>query len=441
MLSLLLHNLRIALHEMMRRPFRTFLVLQGMVWGSAVAIMPPALIKGSQQTMLERASSVGTDRVILTSDPMDASRALTLEDFRHVEERFGDSLKAAAPFRAQRAVFRRGGKTATGWVVGTTPRSLEARGLSLRSGRFFRGEGEAALEPGLASVIGGEGGIGDLEIFPLPADAGRTDVAALQGKVEAGEAEGGFAPLRVSGVLSPLPASLKEINDFGVKRNHFLSNIAADLMRNMGVEVDTEPWRREGRSAHVSLDLLAREAERIDMVILKAKPEAVMDLVEDLQKDLSSRGRIPLIRWNLLAPVFLKGGMERYTRLRYATFVLCLVMGAVVITNVMLFFVLENYREIAVRRVEGATKSDIVVQYLAHAMILSVTGGLLGLPTGMLVAKVRIWLAPQAAMGLVFPWGSAALVVGATILAGGVAGVLPALRASGLDPVEALRNE
>jgi predicted lysophospholipase L1 biosynthesis ABC-type transport system permease subunit len=212
-------------------------------------------------------------------------------------------------------------------------------------------------------------------------------------------------------------------------------------MTNMGVEVHVEPWREEGRTLHVPLDLLEDEEGRIDMIVLRAKPEAVVDLIRELQSGLSSRGRTPLIRWNLLAPVILKGGMDRYTRLRYATFALCLVMGMIVISNVMLFYVLESYREIAVRRVEGATKADVALQFLAYATLLSVTGGLLGLPIGMFVAQVRIWLAPQAALALTFPWGSAAVVVGCTVAAGVVAGVLPAYRAVSLDPVKALRHE
>jgi hypothetical protein len=259
--------------------------------------------------------------------------------------------------------------------------------------------------------------------------------------VKSGTREPDLPPLAPVGLFEPLPPERLEVNDFGVKRNHFLSGIADDLMSNMGVVATMEPWREKGFTLHVPIGLFGEESDAIDMIILKARPEIVVDLIREIQQDLSSRRRVPLIRWNLLAPVILKGGMDRYTRLRYATFALCLVMGAIVISNVMLFYVLESYREIAVRRVEGATKADVALQFLAYATLLSVTGGLLGLPIGMFVAQVRVWLAPQAALSLSFPWGSAALVVACTILAGVGAGVLPALRAASLDPVEALRHE
>jgi putative ABC transport system permease protein len=458
MLRLLLDNLRIALADILRRPFRTFLVLQGMIWGSAVAIMPPAIIDGSRRAMVEKASSVGTDRVILTADTMDEAGALTLADAEYLHETFGESLQAAVPLRVGKAVFRLGDRVSTGWVIGTTEAELPGRALKLGRGRFFeQGKPEAVLEAEAAEALGVAGDLArasPLEIFLAPEKSKVGEEPIQPGvkpedevnpefleQVKKGEVEPDLHGLRPVGVLAPLSAERREVNDFGIKRNHFLSGIADGLMSNMGVDVQIEPWRESGCAVHVPMEVFERADGRIDMIVLRAKPETVVDLIKDLQKGLSARSRIPLIRWNLLAPVFLKGGLDRYTRLRFATFLLCLIMGGIVISNVMLFFVLENYREIAIRRVEGATRWDIAFQYLAYATLLSVTGGLLGLPIGMFVAQIRVWIAPQAAMALTFPWGSATVVVLCTLGAGVIAGVLPAYRAASLDPVKALRHE
>jgi ABC-type lipoprotein release transport system permease subunit len=458
MFRVFLYNLRIAFADMLRKPFRTFLVLQGMIWGAAAAIMPPAIIDGSRRAMVERASQVGTDRVVLTADTMDEAGAMTADDVAYLQETFGASLNAIAPFRVERAVFRCGDRLESGWVIGTTEGEIRARALTLQSGRFFTEDGaETVLEPGVSKSLGGTVSTlpaGPVEVFLVPPEAktGFIDpphvlnpedevVAGLLERIQSGQAQPALPPLTPVGMFSTRIMERKDVNDFGIKRNHFLSGVADSLMSNMGVIVQIEPWRESGYSIHVPLRMLAREDGRIDMIVLRAKPETVVDLIKDLQKGLSERSRTPLIRWNLLAPVFLKGGVDRYTRLRYATFLLCLVMGGIVISNVMLFYVLENYRDIAIRRVEGATKWDIAFQYLAYSTFLSLTGGILGLPIGMFVAQVRIWIAPQAALSLTFPWGSATLVVACTAAAGMLAGVLPAYRAASLDPVKALRHE
>ncbi|MHC4598652.1 MAG: ABC transporter permease [Planctomycetota bacterium] len=444
MLHLLLYNLRVALGDMFRKRFRTFLVLQGMIWGAAAAIMPPAIIDGSRKAMLDRAERVGTDRVVMTADRIGDSGALILDDVSFLEKRFGDRLTAVAPFRTREALIRCGEEIVPGWVVGTTAASVKARGLELRTGAFFTADRPGAvLEPGIAEALTGDpGGLpsGALEVFVIP-DSDPEELVRLLDDLEAGDREPDLRLTELLGVLASLPPERREVNDFGMKRNHFLSDMARDLMSNLGVESQMEPWRRDEKTVHVPIEWIEEEGDRIDMIIFRARPEAVVDLIEEVQHALSERNRQPLIRWNLLAPVILKGGLDRYTRLRYATFMLCLVMGAIVISNVMLFYVLESYREIAIRRVEGATKADIALQYLSYSTLLSVTGGLLGLPIGMFIAQIRIWISPAAGLSLIFPWGSAALVVGCTVVSGILAGVLPALRAARLDPVEALRHE
>jgi hypothetical protein len=429
---------------MLRKPFRTFLVLQAMIWGSAAAIMPPAIIDGSRKAMVERAAGVGTDRVVLTADRLDESGALRLDDVAYLEKTFGDRLTAVAPFRPREALIQSGGKIVAGWVVGTTAASLKARGLEMGVGVFFDGDRRGAvLERGVAEALTGDpAGLpsAPLEIFIVP-DGDSDALLRVLKDPEGGELEPDLRVPESLGVLAPLPAERREVDDYGMKRNHFLSGMARDLMSNVGVNAEMEPWRRGEKTVHVPIEWIEEEGDLIDMIILRARPETVIDLIEEVQRGLSERNRQPLVRYNFLAPVLLKGGMDRYTRLRYATFLLCLIMGAIVISNVMLFYVLESYREIAIRRVEGATKTDIALQYLSYSTLLSVTGGVLGMPIGMLVAQIRIWLSPAAALGLVFPWGSAALVISCTILSGILAGVLPAARAARLDPVEALRHE
>jgi putative ABC transport system permease protein len=116
-----------------------------------------------------------------------------------------------------------------------------------------------------------------------------------------------------------------------------------------------------------------------------------------------------------------------------------LVVGGIGIMNIMLVSVRERTREIGVRRALGATRQDILLQFLIEALLLATIGGLVGLGTGAgLVALVNEY-APDVPLKL-SGW-IAAIAFGASFVVGVVSGVVPARRAAMLDPVDALRYE
>ncbi len=115
-----------------------------------------------------------------------------------------------------------------------------------------------------------------------------------------------------------------------------------------------------------------------------------------------------------------------------------LVVGGIVIMNIMLMSVLDRTREIGVRLAIGARRRDIITQFLVESATLSGIGALLGIGMGLGLAwLVRSATPLPAAVSL--PWVGAGVLLG--IVVGIAAGVYPAVRASRLDPVEALRHE
>lgn len=115
-----------------------------------------------------------------------------------------------------------------------------------------------------------------------------------------------------------------------------------------------------------------------------------------------------------------------------------LVVGGIVIMNIMLMAVVERTREIGIRKALGARGNDILAQFVIESATLSVTGAVLGIGAGILLAfAVRAFTPLPAAVA---PW-SIFLGVGLGILVGIVAGVYPARQASRLDPIIALGHE
>jgi len=115
-----------------------------------------------------------------------------------------------------------------------------------------------------------------------------------------------------------------------------------------------------------------------------------------------------------------------------------LLVGGIGIMNIMLASVTERTREIGIRRAIGARRSQIVGQFLIETTVLSTVGGLMGIALGVLFPRLVTYFAK---MPTIVPLYSIVLSLGISMGVGIVFGIYPAVRASLLDPIEALRHE
>jgi putative ABC transport system permease protein len=127
-----------------------------------------------------------------------------------------------------------------------------------------------------------------------------------------------------------------------------------------------------------------------------------------------------------------------FTYVMVAIAAISLLVGGIGIMNIVLATVLERTREIGIRRATGARRRDIVRQFLTESVLISVSGGLLGIGFGfllsMLIARVAEW-------NTIVTTPSVLLAFLVSVAVGVVFGIYPAVKASQIDPIEALRYE
>jgi len=115
-----------------------------------------------------------------------------------------------------------------------------------------------------------------------------------------------------------------------------------------------------------------------------------------------------------------------------------LLVGGIGVIAIMMISVTERTREIGVRKALGATRREILWQFLVEADTLTLVGGVIGMAVGWLVSLVLANATPVPAY---VPVGSVVLALGLAAVTGLLFGILPARKAARLDPVEALRYE
>jgi putative ABC transport system permease protein len=399
-------TIAVAFQSIRANKLRTALTMLGVIIGVAAVIAMVALGTGAQRAVEERINALGAN--LLTVFPGQSFRmgvasnvrvSLTTDDADAIR-RDAKLIAAVVPEMQSSLQVKYVNKNINANIVGTTANYAEVRNYTLTVGRMFSSGDDASRER--FAVLG----------YDVPDMLGG-NAAAMMGQTILIRG----IPFEIIGVLSRkgsagsfqnpdeqilIPLQTARYRIFG-----------SDRLRSMTVQVSEGVPIQQGM---VDFERILRREHKI-------RPGADNDFqVRNMQDILATQQQATQVFTALLASI---AGVS-------------LLVGGIGIMNIMLVSVTERTREIGVRKALGATRGNILTQFLIEAMVLSFVGGALGILLGsgaaITLSKLAGWntyISPTAIL--------VAFVFSAAV--GLFFGILPARRAASLDPIVALRYE
>jgi putative ABC transport system permease protein len=398
----------VALSALRANKLRSLLTMLGIVIGVAAVIAMVALGTGAQKAVKERIAALGTTLITVRPGQQrgmgvaiaDQQVKLTMRDAAAIEERAPNAVAVQPEMSRTFQVTYLNRNTST-QIVGTTANYLEVRKYRIQSGRMFtRAEDDgkqrvAVLGPAVVTSLG----------------------------LEAPEALVG-ENVRIRGIQFTVVGVLEAKG----QATPFMNPDDQIL-----IPLNTARFRVHGTDRLRSISVLAPSEEKI--------PDAMADIQKVLRREHRLRQGQPDDFQMQSQADFLNTLGETtqvFTFLLSGIAAVSLLVGGIGIMNIMLVSVTERTREIGIRKALGATRRNVLLQFLIEAVVLCCLGGVIGILVGsagaLIMSRTAGWntqVSPSA-IGLAFAFSA---------IVGILFGVWPARRAAVLDPIVALRYE
>jgi putative ABC transport system permease protein len=198
----------------------------------------------------------------------------------------------------------------------------------------------------------------------------------------------------------------------------------------------------EWGSIHIGNETDNTSFNQVDKIVVQVKESKMVKPTTEILKRMMLRRHAGVDDVEIKVPELLLKQEERtrdiFNMVLGAIASISLLIGGIGIMNIMLASVMERIKEIGIRQAIGATKRDIILQFLTEATMISVTGGLIGIVLGIVLSKLITELTTIPT--IVSPW-SVVISFGVSATVGIAFGFMPARRASQQEPVASLRHE
>lgn len=450
----------IALEAVFLNKFRSILTALGIIFGVAAVITMMAIGNGAKKEILDQMKLVGVNNIIILPKPEKGKTGTksgssenqtqqTESTSQKNQRKFspGLSMKDAEAIRSmiptveavspevifETDILKDAVKTTTK-LVGVTPSFFNVFNLDLQEGEMFNDE---QLREGKAVCIIGPSL--KSKFFPTENAVGM-DIKC------------GPIWLKVIGVLKKRDVSQSSIDNLGISdyNNSVYAPIQTILRRYKDRSMVTAASLRGGtmyddgwRSMYVEN---TRDDDKgmnqIDKIVVKVRESTQIAPTTEILKRMMVRRHAGVEDVEIRVPEMLLKQEQRtkdiFNIVLGAIASISLLIGGIGIMNIMLASVMERIKEIGIRRAIGATKRDIVLQFLMEATLLSLSGGVVGILLGLALSKVIMEITGILTIVSIL---SVMISFGVSASVGIIFGYMPSKKAALQDPVESLRHE
>ena len=404
-------NFTMAFETLLAHKFRSFLTVLGIVVGVSVVIIIASLLSGVKQNVIAEIESLGANNIlafhrgiISTGRPTREERMrkpLTVEDAKAIKEQcpaVQDVCWIGLPFTTRITIKYRDTTVRGGDFYGISQNYSSVYNLKIADGRFFTQSEDDHRMP--VAIIGPDTA---KSLFVNSNPVGKQII--IQGH-----------PFTVLGVAekSSTGSMIGEADNYVYipygtfhkmlpwEENHLLYIQAREGMRSQALDESESLLRQRRGVKHSEPSNFTLTTS--DMIIKQI--DSITSIIGLVVIAISSVG---------------------------------LLVGGIGVMNIMLVSVTERTREIGVRKAIGATKKDIVLQFLFEAMTLTGLGGVFGVILAIAISLIIVALIPQLPAAV--PLWAVMTGLSVSVAIGLIFGVWPAKKAAQLDPIEALRYE
>ncbi len=442
-------GLQIALEAVLSNKLRSVLTALGIIFGVAAVIAMLAIGKGAKQEILEQMKWIGVNNIVVT--PIQKTSAtqkngekeearqkakeqlslgLRLQDVQAIVQQFNTQILAisAEINNEDMAIYQSNSMSAN--LSGVQADYFDIYHLEAEKGHLFSTYQYKHAKP--VCVIGHQV---EAHLFHGESALGK-DIKC------------GSLWLRVVGVLKPRAngggASAKlQLNDFD--KSIFAPAATVLLRYNDRAAISAAKLRAKDNNeggAEATAESGTKNRNQIDKIVIQVKETATLQATAQLVQKMLLRRHANVEDFNVSVPELLLK-QEQKTRSIFnlvlgAIASISLLVGGIGIMNIMLASVMERIREIGVRRAIGATRQDVVFQFLSEATLISVTGGVIGILLGVFIAEAISYFTD---IQTIVSFVAILISFGVSVAIGIIFGYMPAQKAAQKDPVSSLRYE
>lgn len=452
----LLANFYIAFHAVLANKIRSLLTALGIIFGVAAVIAMLAIGNGAQKEILDQIKLVGVNNIVIKpvieqkeekveeqtgkKDKKKFSPGLTVRDVKSIQQTIPGLTKISPEIILETNIIRNGFRRSAK-LVGIEPAYFDIYNFEIQDGRMFSDE-QRRIGASVCII----GHAIRTTFFPTENPIGKNI------KI-------GPHWLTIIGVLKERAVSESSISKLGIR--NFNMDVYTPLQtvlvryRNRDFitaeELQKEAMRNRGGYAIVSGEqgdessaavLERKNYHQLDRLVIQVDRTELLQPSAEVMSRLLKRKHYDVVDYEIEIPELLLKQQQRtndiFNYVLGAIAGISLLVGGIGIMNIMLASVLERIKEIGLRLSIGAKKSDVVQQFLFEAIMISISGGIIGVILGVTMAFI---VSEFAGIPTIISFTSILLSFGVAATVGLIFGIAPARKAAHQDPITSLRYE